>query len=72
MSVLLTVTIEGQGVARAADVADPDKARIMSDPRFHYFADRAIRAVLDPRCSSLPLPTEDQGKIQHVTFRFSP
>ena len=45
----------------------------MGDPRFRAFAERAIRAVLSPRCASLPVPHNliagDRGVLK---FRFRP
>ena len=69
--VLLTVTTDAAGVARRADVAGDDLGR-MSDPRFRAFAERAIRAIMDPRCANLPLPNKVLGRINVLTFRFSP
>jgi hypothetical protein len=69
--VLLTVTTDAGGVARSAEVAGADVGR-MSDPRFRAFAERAIRAIKDPRCANLPLPNGVLGKINVLTFRFSP
>jgi hypothetical protein len=36
------------------------------------FAERAIRAVLDPNCSNLPLPQNMLGQTRVFTFRFRP
>jgi neural Wiskott-Aldrich syndrome protein len=69
--VLLTVTTDANGVARIAVVAGDDVAR-MGDPRFRAFAERAIRAIRDPRCANLPLPNNVLGKVNVLTFRFSP
>ena len=69
--VMLTVTTDASGVARAAEVTGGDTAR-MGDPRFRAFAERAIRAIKDPRCANLPLPSSVLGKINVLTFRFSP
>jgi TonB family protein len=71
MQVLLTVTTDAAGVARAAVVAGPDEPRL-SDPIFREFAERARRAVLDPRCADMPLPPNLTGKTNVLTFRFSP
>jgi neural Wiskott-Aldrich syndrome protein len=71
MQVLLTVTTDGSGVARVAMVAPPDVSRL-SDPVFRAFAERARRAVLDPRCADLPLPPRLLGKSNELTFRFRP
>lgn len=69
--VLLTVTTDASGIARKAVVAGDDVGR-MGDPRFRAFAERAIRASMDPHCANLPLPSSALGKVSIVTFRFSP
>ncbi len=69
--VLLTVTTDGAGVARKAEIAGEDIGK-MSDPRFRAFAERAVRAVMDARCANLPLPSTLMGKTNVLTFRFSP
>jgi hypothetical protein len=69
--VLLTVTTDATGIARNAVVAGDDVGR-MGDPRFRAFAERAIRAIMDPRCANLPLPNNVLGKVNVLTFRFSP
>jgi len=69
--VLLTVTTDAAGVARRAEVAGEDIGR-MGDPRFRAFAERAVRAVMDARCANLPLPDKVLGKVNVLTFRFSP
>ena len=69
--VTLTVTTDASGEARLAVVAGGDIGR-MSDPRFRAFAERAVRAVLDPHCANLPLPNKILGKVNVLTFRFSP
>jgi neural Wiskott-Aldrich syndrome protein len=69
--VLLTVTTDAGGIARTVVVADEDEGR-MGDPRFRAFAERARRAILDPHCANLPLPNNVLGKVNVLTFRFSP
>jgi hypothetical protein len=69
--VLLTVTTDAAGVARNAVVSGDDVSR-MVDPRFRAFAERAKRAILDPHCAELPLPSNILGKVNILTFRFSP
>ena len=71
MQVLLTVTTDASGVARLAEVAGADVGRL-SDPVFRAFAERARRAVLDPHCANLPLPQNQLGKPNVLTFRFKP
>jgi hypothetical protein len=69
--VMLKVTTDASGVARKAEVAGDDAGR-MGDPRFRAFAERAVRAILDPRCANLPLPNNVLGRVNVLTFRFSP
>src|SRR6185437_9662529 len=71
MRVIMTVTTDASGVVRKAEVSGEDIGR-MGDPRFRAFAERAVRAVMDPHCANLPLPNTLLGKINVLTFRFSP
>ena len=70
-SVQLIVTLDQTGIARDAIIGDQDRGR-MGDPRFRAFAERAVRAIRDPHCASLPIPSTDLGKISTLTFRFKP
>ncbi|HTI01993.1 MAG TPA: energy transducer TonB [Acidisoma sp.] len=72
MSVILKVTTDATGTARLAQVAPADQARVNADPVLRAFAERAVRAVLDYRCSALPLPPSLLGAAQTFTFRFRP
>jgi hypothetical protein len=72
MQALLVVTVDGEGVARQAAVAPEDQGRL-GDPRFRAFAERAVRAVLSPRCANLPVPrTLIAGGRGTLKFRFTP
>ncbi len=73
MSVMLTVTVDQSGVARDAKVAEPSSGR-MGDLRFRAFAERAVRAPLDPRCAdfSKMIPSSQLGRISTLTFLFRP
>jgi hypothetical protein len=71
LSVVLTVVTDATGMARTAGVADEDRGKL-SNPTFQAFADRAVRAVLDVRCATLPLPHQMLGRINSLTFRFRP
>jgi neural Wiskott-Aldrich syndrome protein len=71
MAVTLTVTTDTDGTARNAVVAGDDAGRL-GDPRFRAFAERAVRAVMDPHCANLPLPQSLLGKVGTLTFRFKP
>ena len=72
MQVLLRVTTDATGTVRLAQVAPADQGRVYADPVFRAFAERAVRAVLDYRCSALPLPPSLEGRSETFTFRFSP
>jgi neural Wiskott-Aldrich syndrome protein len=69
--VLLTVTTDPTGVVRKAEIAGDDVGRL-GDPRFRAFAERAVRAVMDVRCATLPLPRQMLGRVSNLTFRFRP
>jgi outer membrane biosynthesis protein TonB len=71
MRVLLDVTTDADGMARIAKVAPEDQGAL-NDPVFRAFAERAVRAVLDPVCSKLPLPPDMLGQTRQWKFRFSP
>jgi hypothetical protein len=72
MQVLLLVTVDAQGMARQVDVA-PEDAGKLGDPRFRAFEERAVRAVLDPRCATLPVPPAlIAGGRGTLKFRFRP
>ena len=71
MSVVLNVVTDATGTTRLANVADEDKSKL-SDPVFQAFAERAVRAVMDVRCATLPLPHQMLGHTNNLTFRFRP
>jgi hypothetical protein len=71
LSVLLQVTTDTQGIVRNAVVAPADQDK-MTDPIFAAFANRAIDAVMNAQCATLPLPSYMLGQIQTFTFHFSP
>lgn len=70
--VLLDVTTDADGVVHIASIAAADQARVDSNPALRAFADRAVNAVLDPRCAKLPLPLALLGRDEHLVFRFRP
>jgi hypothetical protein len=72
LEVLLTVTTDAGGVVRRAVVAPDDISRVAVDMRLRLFADRAVRAVMDPNCANLPLPQSMLGQVRTFTFRFRP
>jgi len=71
MSVILDVKTRPGGIVYEAHVGTEDEARL-SDPRFRAFAERAVRAVMDPRCATLPLPKDKLAEVNELTFRFRP
>ena len=70
--VLLDIITDAAGVVRVATVAPSDQARVDANPELRAFAERAVRAVLDPRCANLPLPSSMLGSVRHLEFRFTP
>ncbi len=70
--VWLDVTTDADGVVHIATIAATDQARVEANPALRAFADRAVNAVLDPRCAKLPLPPAMLGKDEHLVFRFRP
>jgi hypothetical protein len=71
LSVLLQVTTDTTGTVRQAVVAPADQDK-MTDGTFAAFANRAINAVMNVQCATLPLPPNMMGSIQTFTFHFSP
>jgi hypothetical protein len=71
LSVLLQVTTDSGGTVRQAVVAPADEDK-MTDPIFAAFANRAIDAVMNVQCATLPLPSTMMGTNQTFTFHFSP
>ena len=72
MQVLLAVTTDASGIARRVSVAPEEQGRVAADARLRVFSERAIRAVLDPNCSNLPLPQTMLGQARTFTVRFKP
>jgi outer membrane biosynthesis protein TonB len=70
-SVQLQVTTDGTGTVREAHVAAADQGK-MSDPVYAAFAQRAVDAVMDFHCATLPLPSYMLGHTQTFIFDFTP
>jgi hypothetical protein len=70
-SVELQVKTDATGTVREAVVADQDQGK-MSDPIFNAYAQRAIQAVLNYQCATLPLPSYMLGQPQTFLFDFKP
>ena len=69
--VMLTVTTDASGTVREARVAPVDQGKL-SDPLFNAYAQRAIAAVENYECATLPLPSYMLGHDQTFSFEFSP
>ncbi len=70
-NVNLLVTTDGAGIARNAVVAKQDMDK-MSNPDFAAFAGRAIDAVMNEECATLPLPAAMLGRNETLLFDFTP
>jgi hypothetical protein len=57
---------------RVAKAEIVDKARMERDPFFRVAAESALRAVLNPKCSPLPLPPEKYEIWRNMTLAFNP
>lgn len=58
------------GTVQSAEVLD--KARMNNDSDFRIAAENAHRAVLDPNCNPLPLPTDKYDEWKELELRFNP
>jgi outer membrane biosynthesis protein TonB len=70
-SVYLDVTTDGSGTVREA-VVDPQSQGNMGDPIYSAYANRAIAAVENYQCATLPLPQDMLGQPHTFVFQFSP
>jgi outer membrane biosynthesis protein TonB len=70
-SVLLDVTTDASGTVREAQV-DPQSQGNMGDPFYAAYANRAVDAVMNYQCATLPLPSYMLGQSQTFTFQFTP
>ncbi len=70
-SVMLLVTTDPSGTVRQAVVAPQDQDK-MSDPYFNAYANRAVDAVMNYQCATLPLPSYMLGQNQTFLFHFTP
>jgi hypothetical protein len=69
--VTLQVQTDGTGTVHNAVVAPEDQDKL-TDPIFYAFAQRAINAVMNVQCATLPLPQSMLGQDQTFEFHFSP
>jgi hypothetical protein len=64
----LTVQMRQDGTPISAELRDPNNR----DPLYLATADRAMRAVLNPRCHPWPLPPEKYNSWRYINFNFDP
>jgi len=72
LQVMLQVVTDGSGIVREVHVAPADLDRVNADPVLLAFSDRAVNALLDAKCATLPLPQSMLGSVHSFIFRFSP
>jgi hypothetical protein len=72
MYVDLTVALDPSGRAFDAKVAEENQQQFMADPLLKMFADKAIKATLNPRCAHFPFPRSMLGVETVITLRFHP
>jgi outer membrane biosynthesis protein TonB len=70
-NVNLLVTTDASGTVRAAQVAPQDQGKL-GDPIFAAYAQRAVDAVMNYQCATLPLPPDMLGSNQTFVFDFTP
>jgi hypothetical protein len=70
-NVNLMVETDGTGTVRDAEVAPQDQSKL-GDPIFAAYAQRAVDAVMNYQCATLPLPPNMMGSNQTFLFNFSP
>lgn len=67
--VLLTVTTDTTGTVREAEISS-DNTGDMSNPLYLAFTQRALAAVMNAQCATLPLPSNMLGSNQTFSFLF--
>ncbi len=70
-SVQLLVTTDATGTVRNAQVAPASQGN-MGDPIYAAYAQRAVAAVENYQCATLPLPSYMLGKVNTFLFNFTP
>ncbi len=70
LNIAIYVIMNRDGTVREAKVMDP--ARMTSDAFFRISAEAARRAVLNPKCNPLKLPSEKFEQWQTMTLNFNP
>ncbi len=70
-SVELIVQTDAAGIVHNAVVAPADRGKL-GDPSFAAFAGRAVAAIMNYQCATLPLPASMRGAAQTFLFDFKP
>ena len=70
-AVQLLVTTDASGTVREARVAPASQGN-MGDPIYAAFAQRAVAAVENYQCATLPLPHNMLGSVHSFLFNFTP
>jgi hypothetical protein len=66
----LRVQMRPDGTPSGTEIVD--KKRYESDPDFRASADRALRAVMNPRCQPWPFDPALYSQWKVITFKFDP
>lgn len=70
MIITLVLDMNPDGTVRKAEISDRSR---MGDPSYRSAAESALRAVLNPRCSPLPLPADSyESQWRTLTLNFDP
>lgn len=70
LAVDIKMELSKDGSVKKAEIVD--KSRLNSDPDFRIAAENAYRAVLDPKCSPLPLPPDKYEEWKDLELTFNP
>ena len=70
LNIAISVIMNRDGTVREAKVMDP--ARMTSDAFFRISAEAARRAVLNPKCTPLKLPSEKFEQWKTMKLNFNP
>lgn len=68
--VSIRVWVNPDGRVREARILD--QSRMYRDPYFRTAAESALRAVLNPRCSPLPIPPKKYDQFREIVLDFNP
>ncbi len=71
MRIDIRIALNPDGTLRGMPSIE-DQARMRSDPIFRAFAESALRAIQDPRCSPLRLPADRYSEWSDMIIAFNP